>query len=223
MIPSPSAAVDAPSSDEVGFASVSRRALRAIPLQEVLEQAELRRRWRWRPWSQPRRRACWLLIYAPYALVRVPVVGSSDETCAVSSPAGSASAVDCLVCLSSGFAARIDRRSQTFADPRPSDRTRCLSPRLCESEVHHRARDLVLRTAQVLRRGDLNIARHGCRTLEIWQYPYWVEIFERVRERFDLRALDAVSSRPAGAATRRALLEGLIREDPSAPRSAEHI
>jgi len=71
----------------------------------------------------------------------------------------------------------------------------------------------------LLRRGVLVERRRRFASCEITQqqaelvaYPFWMEVFERLRRRYDIRLLDAVGGRRAGAETRRSVLAALVEE-----------
>lgn len=85
-------------------------------------------------------------------------------------------------------------------------------PLLGETEALQRARTL-LRRGLLLRRGrsPVPLAPAGQRA-ELVAYPFWMQVFERRAGRFDVRLLDAVGGRRAGADTRRAVLSALAEE-----------
>lgn len=89
-------------------------------------------------------------------------------------------------------------------------------PLLSEDEALARARALLQRGLAIERRrrggAGLQVAR---RDVELVAYPFWMEIFERRRRRYDVRLLDAVGGRRAGAEAKRSVLAALVDEERS--------
>ena len=110
-----------------------------------------------------------------------------------------------LVCRLSGQAARIDAgqlSGSARAEPLPS--------RLGTAEAEERAADFADRLLLAAARGRRRRERGAAARAESWAYPYWVQYLER-RSGIDFRALDAVSGKPAGAAVRGAIAQGLAQ------------
>lgn len=110
-----------------------------------------------------------------------------------------------LVCRLSGQAARIDAGQLGG-----SARAEALPPLLGPAEAEARAADFADRLLLAAARGRRRRERGTVARAEPWAYPYWVQYLER-RNDIDFRALDAVSGKPAGAAVRGAIAQGLAQ------------
>lgn len=85
-------------------------------------------------------------------------------------------------------------------------------PALSEDEAERRARALLRRGLQLGRRRAPRSVAIGDRRIELVAYPFWMQVFERRRGRYDIRLVDAVGGRRAGAETKRAVLSALAEE-----------
>lgn len=91
-------------------------------------------------------------------------------------------------------------------------------PTISESEAVSRARALVQRGLLLQRRVAVGRLSLGVLSAELVAYPFWMQVFERRRGRYDIRLLDGVGGRRAGAEVKRGVLSALADE---ARRGAE--
>lgn len=149
------------------------------------------------------------LLWMPYFLVTLEL-GGEDES----------ARLRMLVDGRTGGAARLDGGSAWQPSP-----PLLVSPRLTATEATRRARAL-LRRGLLSRRGPRPRLELEGQHVELVAYPFWMEVFERRRGRYDVRLVDAVGGRLAGGDTRRAVLEALVEEarrevEPAAPMGSE--
>lgn len=93
-----------------------------------------------------------------------------------------------------------------------------LESRLGPHEAEAETRALFERGALLAKWARLRLLAVG--TPGLVAYPYWVGYYERREGLLDVRVLDALSGRPAGAAVRRSLLEAFVSMARARPAEA---
>ena len=156
------------------------------------------------------------MLYLPHWLVVYETLAAKDTDRQASAPnsvddfmgqseSRSSKQLAVLVCRLSGQAARIG--TEQLAG---SARAKTLPPILGPAQAEEQAADFVERLLLAAARAKRRRERGAAVRAEPWAYPYWVQYLKR-SSRIDFRALDAVSARPAGAAVRGAIAQGIVR------------
>lgn len=118
----------------------------------------------------------------------------------------------CVVCATTGMAARLDGVEPTSADEAEVAPPAIAHPRLVELARSHLGRVAAFTGA----RG--RAASESSHRTEDLALPFWVLLYERRPGRLDFAALDATSGAKVGGAVRQALLQALTAGSRQATR-----
>lgn len=110
----------------------------------------------------------------------------------------------CLVCASTGIAARLERSEVSFTQGGEVSAGAIDRNRLVEAARSHLARLAALAGRSTPRAHEEELV------LDDWALSFWVLLFERSPGRLDFVALDATSGAKVGGAVRQALLRAML-------------
>lgn len=97
---------------------------------------------------------------------------------------------------------------------------RLYPPKLSEADAVKEGRNRLLRTIMHQRSRGAKPKLGETGAVRLLQYPYWVFYYERRRKFVDVKVVDAIMGRRAGAKTRAAVLDAFVEHDK--PQPGEH-